>query len=388
MKILYISALSSRRLIESLRQESGEDPGYAVQKFNRLIALGLKSNDVDVKVLSAIPVNPNRNKKRFWKSSGEVEDGLEYNYIPFVNVKIFRQICIFFYGFFYVLIWGIIGRKDKAIVCDALSVSICYGFLLATKLNGIRSVGILTDMPGLMVSESGRSFATSFNLHILSLFSHYVFLTEAMNSVVNKKKKPYIIIEGVVDVLSCIGDRFMKKDNPRVVMYAGSLYERYGLKLLVDSFIYLKPDNAKLVIYGSGPYEDTLKSLSSDIIEYRGLRTTEEIVEAEHRATLLVNPRPTTEEFTKYSFPSKNMEYMVSGTPLLTTKLPGIPKDYYPYVYMFEEETVEGFSLKLSEILSLSEQELTEKGMDALEFVLNNKNNHIQTHRILNLLQQ
>lgn len=388
MKILYISALSSKRLIESLRQESGDDPGYAVQKFNRLMALGFRSNDVDVKVLSAIPVNPKRNKKKFWRLSCEVEDDLVYNYVPFVNIKIFRQICIFLYSFFYVLIWGMTSRRDKAIVCDALSVSICYGSLLATKLNGIRSVGILTDMPGLMVTGNGHFWATRFNLHALSLFSHYVFLTESMNLVVNKKKKPYIIIEGVVDVRSCVGEKSTKKDNPKVVMYAGSLYERYGLKLLVNSFISLSPDNAKLVIYGSGPYEDTLKSFSTNMIEYRGLRPTEEIVEAEHRATILVNPRPTNEEFTKYSFPSKNMEYMVSGTPLLTTKLPGIPADYYPYIYMFDEETVEGFSLKLSEILSLSEEQLNEKGMDAREFVLNNKNNHVQTNRILNLLQQ
>ena len=31
------------------------------------------------------------------------------------------------------------------------------------------------------------------------------------------------------------------------------------------------------------------------------------VVEEQLRATLLVNPRPTTEAFTKYSFPSKNM---------------------------------------------------------------------------------
>ena len=55
-------------------------------------------------------------------------------------------------------------------------------------------------------------------------------------------------------------------------------------------------------------------------------------VAEELKATLLVNPRPTTEEFTIYSFPSKNMEYMASGTPLLTTKLPGMPEEYHQYV--------------------------------------------------------
>ena len=46
----------------------------------------------------------------------------------------------------------------------------------------------------------------------------------------------------------------------------------------------------------------------------------------------------------KYSFPSKNMEYMVSGTPVLTTRLPGMPMEYYPYVYFIEEESADGIA--------------------------------------------
>ena len=65
-------------------------------------------------------------------------------------------------------------------------------------------------------------------------------------------------------------------------------------------------------------------------------------------ATLLINPRFSNEEYTKYSFPSKNMEYMASGTPILTTKLPGMPKEYYEYIYLFEEESIEGMKNKMS----------------------------------------
>ena len=47
------------------------------------------------------------------------------------------------------------------------------------------------------------------------------------------------------------------------------------------------------------------------------------------------------------------MEYMASGTPLLTTKLPGMPEDYYPHVYFFEEESVQGYADALKKVLSL-----------------------------------
>jgi glycosyltransferase involved in cell wall biosynthesis len=121
-------------------------------------------------------------------------------------------------------------------------------------------------------------------------------------------------------------------------------------------------------------------------IKYFGVKSNEDIVLAESQATLLVNPRFSTEEFAKYSFPSKNMEYMVSGTPLLTTRLPGMPKEYWDYVYLFDEETTEGYQCKFEEIFSLSDAELSAKGALAQEFVINRKNNTIQADRILQMM--
>ena len=121
-------------------------------------------------------------------------------------------------------------------------------------------------------------------------------------------------------------------------------------------------------------------------LEYRGVAPNEEIVAEELKATLLINPRPTTEEFTIYSFPSKNMEYMASGTPLLTTKLPGMPEDYYPYVYFFEEESIQGYVYALRKVLSQSSDMLYAKGVQAKKFVLQNKNYIVQAQRVLGLL--
>lgn len=76
---------------------------------------------------------------------------------------------------------------------------------------------------------------------------------------------------------------------------------------------------------------------------------------------------------------------MVSGTPLLTTKLPGMPTEYYDYVYLFEEETTEGYKSKLKELFDVSEKDLEEKGIKAKEFVLAVKNNNVQTYRVLKM---
>ena len=105
-------------------------------------------------------------------------------------------------------------------------------------------------------------------------------------------------------------------------------------------------------------------------------------------ATLLVNPRPTHEEFVKYSFPSKTMEYMASGTPVLTTKLPGMPKEYYEYVDFIHSETPDGVAQALKQVLSLTDETLFEKGCRAREFVLKHKNNVVQARKILKMLEK
>ena len=101
-----------------------------------------------------------------------------------------------------------------------------------------------------------------------------------------------------------------------------------------------------------------------------------------------MNPRPTHEEFVKYSFPSKTMEYMASGTPVLTTRLPGMPKEYYPYVDFIEEESAAGIAAALKAVLTRSDEELFQKGQKARAFVLEGRNNVVQAKRILTMLER
>lgn len=175
--------------------------------------------------------------------------------------------------------------------------------------------------------------------------------------------------------------------NVKSILYAGGLHERYGLKMLTDAFMSLLDINYRLIIYGSGPFvEELKKDMKKDSrIEYRGVAPNEEVMKAEYAASVLVNPRPTKEDFTKYSFPSKNIEYMSTGRPLLTTKLPGMPEEYYPYVYMFETESLDGYRKTLKEVLEKDYDELAQKGREAQSWVLKNKNNVVQTRRIIEL---
>ena len=78
---------------------------------------------------------------------------------------------------------------------------------------------------------------------------------------------------------------------------------------------------------------------------------------------------------------------MVSGTPLLTTRLPGMPAEYNDYVYLFDEETTEGYAKKIDEIMSLSPADLQYKGKAAKEFVLKEKNHIKQAQRVITMFK-
>lgn len=390
-QILYISALASESRINEECKRTGSNPGFAVQKFSRLLVKGLQANGAQVLAVSNPPDVVG--KKVYVPSVRETEDGVQYRYVPCFNLPILKHLCLFIYTFFYVLFWGMKGRKDKAIVCDVLAVSICMGALFASRINRVKSVAVVTDIYGLMAGNGSQPLiirlAAKLNAWYSGSFNKYILLTEQMNDVVNPKGCPYIVMEALCDSsLVSETNEEVEKVHPRTVIYAGGLYEKYGLKMLAEGFAKADIEDAKLVYYGSGSYVDEFKALCKKHrnLEYCGVAPNDVVVAEELKASLLVNPRFTTEKFTKYSFPSKNMEYMASGTPLLTTNLPGMPKEYHPHVFLFKEETVDGYAEAIRSALSHSEKDLISFGRKAREFVLLKKNNVEQGKRILEFI--
>ena len=392
MNILYISVLASQvTLNEVLQINPNSAYSPAAQKFNRLIAEGIAGNGEKITALSSFFA---KTKGFIWHHDSEIRKGVRYDYIPTPIWGPLRYIALLFYSFVYVLFWGLKGRKNNVVVCDVLNVSACIGAVCAARIIGLRRVGIVTDLPGQMIGgieEAGNRrsyFKIKMNKSFLNHFTHYVVLTEKMNEVVNINHRPFIVMEGLVD-LDMQASRESEKIERKVILYAGGLHERYGLKLLVEGFIRADVSDFELWIYGNGPFSEVLQDYCKhdSRIVYKGARPNNEVVDAELMSSLLVNPRPTHEEFTKFSFPSKNMEYMVSGTPVLTTMLPGMPQEYYPFVYLFDQgETVEGYAKVLRHVLSLPKPVLQNKGMQAREWVLKNKNHISQTARICDLL--
>lgn len=382
MKIIYVSALTEEKKMNSIIQNSKQKPLQSIQKFHRLICEGLVANNIEVKTISSIPMSRTISNRIIWFDKKQNVNGVEYNYIPFFNLKIIRQISTFICTIFMTIKECIKEKKKKVFICDLLNTTLSSTVLILSKLLKFKCIAIVTDLP----RDIGGKFSISkkINQVLQNKYDAYILLTEAMNEVVNEKNKPFVVIEGIADSnMKQKENNIENKYKEKVCIYAGGLYEKYGVKNLVEAFKLLKQNNVSLHIYGSGELEEYLNKIEDNRIKYFGVVENEKIVDEEIKATLLINPRFSNEEYTKYSFPSKNIEYMASGTPLLTTKLPGMPQEYYKYVYLLEDETVEGIKEKLEEIFNKSEKELKQKGEKAQKFVQSNKSNKKQVKKII-----
>ena len=314
------------------------------------------------------------------------EAGATYHHLRAVKNPYLKGLTMAFGTFFRTLR---LAKKDSVVIVDCLNRVVSASALLAAKLKGIRCVGIVMDLPDMFTN--GRKLYTAWGNWVISQCTDYIVLPEHMNSYINPANKPHVVLEGHADIAMKDREPSMdKKGKERIVLYAGGVSRQYGAEIMTEGFRMADLPNARLHIYGPGDYVEDLERIAKEDprVYYGGMLMSSQIEEKEQEATLLINPRPTHEEFVKYSFPSKTMEYMASGTPALTTRIPGIPQDYYPHLFFIDEETTEGVAKALKEVMAHSDEELFAKGLGAREFILTTRNNVIQAGKILDMLKK
>jgi glycosyltransferase involved in cell wall biosynthesis len=176
-------------------------------------------------------------------------------------------------------------------------------------------------------------------------------------------------------------DNDFKLKKSRYILYTGSLEERYGLGELLEAFSLAGIEDCDLVICGDGNYREEIIKMGrvNEKIKYLGSLPRERALDLQRDATLLVNPRPSSGDFTKFSFPSKTMEYLLSGTPVLMRPLPGLIPEFEDLVFLDSEQTVQSLSAKMREILDLAPEIIKEKTEKAIKYLAETKTEIVQT---------
>lgn len=400
MKILFLGGYFDSEIEAQIVGDSLSGLQYAANKFQQNIIGGLRSEGVDFEVLSAPFIAPfPQGYKKLWFSPFKRCEDFSMHYVSFCNLWGYRNLSRKRALTKAIDVFIEADREQKIILVYSLHTPLLQAALYAKKKDvRIKVCVVVPDLPQYMNLSARKWFAYKLFKRIdiwqqerlLKDVDGFVVLTKEMATALGVGQKPYIVVEGITDLgLKSVENNLEDKHEKKVCLYAGGLQKAYGISLLCEAFIKADIPDSELHIYGRGDYEDELRAICqmTNKIKYLGVKPNSAIVKEEIKASLLINPRPIDSEFTKYSFPSKNMEYMASGTPVLTTKLPGMPKEYNEYVYLIDEVTVDGIARALGKTLSLPKEVLHQKGISARAFVLKEKSYLQQTRRILDFVK-
>jgi glycosyltransferase involved in cell wall biosynthesis len=153
---------------------------------------------------------------------------------------------------------------------------------------------------------------------------------------------------------------------------------------LVKAFGKINQSNYRLLICGAGDTEPQIRvaAAADHRIEFKGQLPRSDVLALQRNAALLVNPRTPEGEFTRYSFPSKTMEYLASSIPVLMHRLDGVPEDYFNFCYTIDELSIDYLAKRIVEICETSPTELQRRVAAAKKFVTEHKSPDVQCRKI------
>ncbi len=397
-KVLYISsAVDPTRIKEIIKRRVSKNSNSLepIAKYNNLLIDGL-SEDRNIKEVTSLigaPISKNAFSYKYFKGSKRIEGKKTYLMLGFFNFPGIKHLTIILKSLIYIVYWNIKNAKeDKVIIIDGSYYSEIIAVHIGNLFFKTPIVYSVLDVYNYMAeleNTNNGSFKMKFCRKVYEKLKYkvsgFILITKQTNDLINTMNKPYVIIEGLVPYEEN-KDEFTP-EHKNMFIYAGGLQEQYGIRTLVDAFTKID-SKYELWLFGLGNQIDYIEKVSQKHknIFYKGSISNDELMKIEKQAFCLVNPRPTNEEYTKYSFPSKTMEYMLTGRPVLTTRLKGIPSEYDNYIYYIEDESENGIVNAIKFMINNDKNILSKKGDSARKFVLNEKNNLKQGNRLSDFL--
>lgn len=370
MKIMIICGAFAKEDEQMVIAHAKRPVEFSANVFQTKLIRGFRQMDPDTQVLSAPFIGSYPNASDLPRFRGFENGNGEYTYVPFVNY------------------WGLRNYSRAASVKKALSAFVsdedpeklivlysphtpfAEAAVWAKKRDPrIRICMIVPDLPQYMNLDAkiswlyrcGKAFDIACFNRLTPCVDSFVVLTEAMQEKLGVGIRPCAVVEGIVEA-----DIFERNDKEKLavqdsgeekyVVYTGKTNVRFGVKKLVDAFMTIEDPRLRLVLCGKGDCDDHIAQMAKQDsrIMAMGQVPHEVAVRWILRASVLVNPRENGEEYTKYSFPSKTIEYLASGNPVVGYLLDGMPEMYKDLLITVDEY---GLAKAICKALSRTHQE-------------------------------
>jgi glycosyltransferase involved in cell wall biosynthesis len=322
----------------------------AGNKFQHGVLNALLAHGIDTSVISLRPVSsyPRSRRLFFRGADGALGEGVPYQQIGFINAGPLKTLTAAFASFFAIWRWARQHRGERRVMLfyNAYNPSAWVG-IAAAWLTRSKVIIIVADVrvPGSGGGDPSMLRRIEYQIAVASLRR-----VDALISVTRRIAAdfaagvPVLFLEGGVpdDMLAPLptpalprlrGETTVAQTperNPFVVMYAGSLTELAGVPLLLQAFKRLHHPRFCLWIIGGGELESVVRhaAATDPRIQCFGRLSRPDLLATYTAADVLVNPHSTALLTARYVFPSKLLEYLASGRPVITTATPEIAANY------------------------------------------------------------
>lgn len=388
MKITFLGYAVPREL-----ENYFDGLSVAGNKMQTGIIHALKEYGCDISVISVPPLIPYPygralHSKRRWATD---HSGIRYLLITFINLPIVKQ----FHQTISVFIELLKNTKKGEILLTFNAFpQIGVPASLVQKIRSLIFIPLLADLP--IDDLEGRRGISKLLRRAFDYLTEWSILNSNRLIVLSDAaaneyapKLPSLCIEGGVDSAETQRYCSVKKTRKNVV-YTGALTAYSGIREAINAMQYVKSPDIILEIYGAGPLEEEIKSLirGCNNVLLHGRISHNEILEIQSDAWLLINPRLLLDPISTMTFPSKIFEYMLSSTPVLTTKMKSFSERYSDLLYHCESSDPLHIAKRIDEIAELQESELRNTACRAFLYVAENKTWQAQAGRIVEFIKK
>lgn len=398
--IVFIGGIFPQNRIDEYKRSNTGIFQNAADSLQKSIIEGINKNGGNIFVLTSpfLDTFPNGNKSIYISESNFSSNAYKGKQIGFLNIKLIDL----FSKYYSLKRELLIILNEKKRNNESLNV-IIYGIFpyfmslipLIKKYKNTKICLIVPDLPEMMGGDSSKFSVRLFNKMNKKIYSNnlkkvdsFILISKHMAEYLNISSNKWEVVEGIFNSKDVINDVIVHKGTNIIILYSGTLALRYGIENLLRAFTLINDERYRLWICGEGEGKETIMEYirSDKRISYLGQLDRDEVLKLQTEVSILVNPRTNEGEYTKYSFPSKTMEYLASGTPTVLYRLDGIPEEYYNYSFVCNDNSPVSLKEKLLEVGNMTVKERSDFGVNAKKFIFDQKNEVTQSKKILDIL--
>lgn len=395
-KILLLGFLTEQAYFEN-QTKNDPHPQVAARKLEIGFLSGFLENGLETEVFGFFPSSTfPANGRILFGFKNWILNGARCRRLPFINlpgVKLLTRLLALTVALFSL---GPTLRKASAICVYSTHTPLIVSANIIRAIFGIPFYVIIPDLPEMMnvhaARRGGRAFLKKLDSHLVrKLVSRASGISAVTRHIVTDnsawKHIPFVVIEGLLPEDSPEYNHHPYNGRP-YFLYSGGLNKAYGVERLLSAFIGSDID-ADLWICGSGPLADFVNDCQKKDGRVRslGFLNQTSLRSAQMNAIGLLITRDPNEDYVRYSFPSKLIEYMATGTPVITTRLPGIPEEYFNYVSTIESSTDEAIINALKAHLKRDFVDRGDQGLRAQRFVIEKCKPRVAVLPLLDLMR-